>query len=125
MKLKPIRTKKDYKEALKRIDELIATNPKEGTMVFDELDILGTLVVAYEEVHYPIEAPDPVEAVKLIMEERGMKGKDLIPFFGSKGIVSEFLNRKRGLSLRTIRALHLNLGIPYEVLINSNPFAVE
>lgn len=125
MKLKPIRTKKDYKEALKRIDELIATNPKEGTVAFDELDILGTLVVAFEEIHYPIEAPDPVEAIKLIMEERGMKGKDLIPFFGSKGFVSEFLNRKRGLSLRTIRALHINLGIPYNVLIDTNPLAMD
>ena len=115
--IKPVRTKADYKAALKRIDELIAADPKKNTSAYDELDILGTLVSAYEELHYPIEAPDPVEALKYVMEEQGLKSKDLIPYFGSKGIVSEFFNRKRGLSLRIIKALHHELGLPYEVLI--------
>lgn len=115
--VKPIRTKTDYKSALQRIDELIASNPKKGSATYDELDVLGTLVSAYEDIHYPIEAPDPVEAVKYLMEERGLKSKDLIPYFGSKGIVSEFLNRKRGLSTRIIKALHDGLGLPYEVLL--------
>ncbi len=115
--IKPIRTKANYKAALKRIDELIATNPKSGTSAYDELDVIGTLVSAYEDIHYPIDAPNPVEAVKYIMEERGLIAKDLIPYFGSKGIVSEFLNHKRGLSTRVIKALHNGLGLPYEVLL--------
>ncbi|MCW3086572.1 MAG: transcriptional regulator [Bacteroidetes bacterium] len=115
--VKPVRTKSDYKAALKRIDELIAKKPKKGTDAYDELDVIGTLVAAYESIYYPIEAPDPVEAIKYIMEEQGLKAKDLIPYFGSKGIVSEFLNRQRGLSIRAIKALHKGLGLPYEVLI--------
>lgn len=76
--IKPIRTKADYKAVLKRIDQLIALDPKQGTAAFDELDIWGTLVSAYEDIHYPIEAPDPVEAVKYMMEEQGLKPKDLV-----------------------------------------------
>lgn len=115
--IKPIRTKADYKAALKRIDEIIALNPKKGTEIYDELDVIGTLVASYEDIHYPIEAPDPVEAVKYMMEEQGLKSKDLVPYFGSKGIVSEFLNRKRSLSIKTIKALHTALGLPYEILL--------
>ncbi len=117
MTVKPIRTKADYKAALARIEVLIASHPKKGTSSYDELDVIGTLVSAYEDIHYPIEAPDPVEAVKYIMEEEGLKPKDLIEYFGSKGNVSEFLNRKRTLSVRTIKALHLKLKLPYEVLL--------
>jgi HTH-type transcriptional regulator/antitoxin HigA len=117
--IKPIRTKADYKNALQRIDELIASNPKKGSSAYDELDVIGTLVSAYEDIHYPIDAPDPVEAVKYAMEEEGLKPKDLVSYFGSKGNVSEFLNRKRNLSLRTIKALHDNLKLPYEVLFAS------
>lgn len=116
--IKPIRTKKDYKQALNRIEELIMTNPKKGSSAFDELDVLGTLVSAYEDIHFPIEAPDVVEAVKLAMEEHNMKAKDLVPFFGSKGVVSEFLNKKRTLSIKTIKSLHEVLGLPYEVLLS-------
>jgi HTH-type transcriptional regulator / antitoxin HigA len=112
-----IRTKKDYKLAIARIEELIMSNPKKGSLAFDELDVLGTLVAAYEDIHFPIEAPNVVEAVKLAMEERNMKTKDLVPFFGSKGVVSEFLNKKRGLSLKTIKSLHTVLGLPYAVLL--------
>ncbi len=115
--IKPIRTKADHKAALKRIDTLILSNPKKGSAAYDELDVLGTLVSAYEDIHYPIEAPDPVEAVKYAMEERGLRSKDLVPYFGSKGIVSEFLNKKRTLSIRSIKALHRALGLPYELLI--------
>ena len=115
--IKPIRTKADYKASLKRIEELIASNPVKGTNSYDELDIIGTLVSAYEDIHYPIDAPDPVEAVKYVMEEKGLKSKDLIPYFGSKGVVSEFLNHKCSLSVRTIKALHAALGLPYEALL--------
>lgn len=115
--IKPVRTKADYKAALARIEALIALQPKKGTAAYDELDVLGTLVDAYEETHYPIDVPDPVEAVKYLMEEQGLKPKDLVSYFGSKGNVSEFLNRKRGLSVRVIKALHEDFKIPYEVLL--------
>lgn len=116
--IKPIRTRKDYQVALNRIEEIIALNPKKGQDIYDELDVLGTLVAAYEEIHFPIESPDPVEAVKYLMEEKGLKSKDLVQYFGSKGLVSEFLNYKRSLSTRMIKALHDGLGIPYEILLS-------
>lgn len=115
--IKPIRTKADYKSALKRIEELISLEPKKGSDAYDELDVIGTLVSAYEDVHFPIEAPNVVEAVKYVMEEEGLKPKDLVSYFGSKGNVSEFLNHKRSLSIRTIKALHEKLNLPYEVLL--------
>jgi len=115
--IKPIRTKSDYKMALKRIEELIALNPKEGSSNYDELDVIGTLVSVYEDLHFPIDAPNAVEAVKYVMEENNLKPKDLVIYFGSKGNVSQFLNNKRSLSLRTIKALHEKLFLPYEVLM--------
>jgi len=115
--IKPIRTKADYKTALKRIEALIALKPRKGTFLYDELDVMGTLVSAYEDIHFPIDAPDVVEAVKYVMEEEGLKSKDLVAYFGSKGNVSEFLNHKRKLSIRTIKALHENLNLPYDVLL--------
>ena len=115
--VKPVRTKAEYKVALARIEELISSNPKKGTATYDELDIIGTLVAAYEDINYPIDSPDPVEAVKYVMEEEGLKPKDLVAYFGSKGNVSEFLNHKRSLSIRTIKALHNKLRLPYEVLL--------
>ncbi len=114
----PIRTAKDYRAALKRINQLIAKNPKEGTAMYDELDVLGTLVSAYEDIHFPIDAPDPVETIKYVMEENGLKQKDMIPYFGSKGLVSEFLSGKRTLSIATIKALHKAFRLPYELLIS-------
>lgn len=114
--IKPVRTKAEYKIALARIEKLIASNPKKGTPNYDELDVIATLVSAYETIHFPINAPDPVEAVKYVMEEEGLKPKDLVVYFGSKGNVSEFLNHKRNLSLQTIKALHNHLKLPYEVL---------
>jgi len=115
--IKPVRTKADYKAAMERIEELIALNPKKGSTAYDELDVIGTLVAAYEEIHFPINAPDAVEAVKYIMEKEGLKPKDLVTYFGSKGNVSEFLNHKRKLSIRTIKALHEKLKLPYEILL--------
>jgi len=115
--IRPIRTKTDYKNAMKRIDELIIKNPQKNSEEYDELDVLGTLVSAYETIHFPIAAPSPVETIKYIMEENGLKAKDLVPYFGSKGIVSEFFSKKRQLTLRTIKLLHEAFGIPYESLI--------
>ena len=118
MTIKPIHTEKDYRKALRRIDELIALDPKEKTAAFDELDILSTLVEAYEDVHYPIEAPDAVEAIKYIMTEKGMSQKDLVGYFGgNKSLVSAFLSGKRELSKHVIKSLHDGLGIPYEILM--------
>ncbi len=118
MKIKPIRTEKDYRASLKRIDELIAIDPKEGSSAFDELDIISTLVESYESMHHPIEAPNPVAALKYIMEEKGLNQKDIVKFFGgNKSLVSAVLSKKRELSKRVIKALHHGLGIPYEVLM--------
>lgn len=116
--IKPIRTEKDYRAALKRINELIAMDPKEKSAEYDELDVISTLVEAYESIHYPIEAPDPIEAIKYIMEEKGLKQKDLVKYFGgNKSLVSEILSKKKELSKRVIKALHDGLGIPYEILM--------
>ena len=118
MNIKPIRSEKNYRAALKRIDELIALDPKEGTDAFDELDLISTLVESYENIHYPIDAPDPVKAIQYIMEEKGLSQKDLVKYFnGSKGLVSSFLSGKRELSKKVIKALHQRLGIPYGILM--------
>jgi HTH-type transcriptional regulator / antitoxin HigA len=117
MTIKPIRTKSDYKKVMKRIDEIIVKHPKKGTAIYDELDVLGTLAAAYEEIHFPIDAPDPIEAVKYMMEENGLKRQDLVPYFGSKGLVSDFFNGNRTLSIRIIKSLHKKFGMPYEVLM--------
>ncbi len=118
MNIKPIRSEKDYRAALKRIDELITLDPKVNTAEFDELDVVSTLVEAYEAVHYSIEAPTPVEAIKYIMEEQGLSQQDLVKYFGgNKSLVSAVLNKKRQLSKTVIKMLHDGLGIPYEILM--------
>ncbi len=118
MNIKPIRSEKNYRTTLKRIDELIALDPKEGTDAFDELDLISTLVESYENIHYPIDAPDPVKAIQYIMEEKGLSQRDLVKYFnGSKGLVSSFLSGRRELSKKVIKALHQGLGIPYEILM--------
>lgn len=115
MKIKPIKTEEDYDTALSEIDLLWGSKP--DTPKGDKLDVLITLVDAYEQENYPIDAPDPVEAIKFRMEQSGLDRKDLEPFIGSRGRVSEVLNRKRELSITMIRALHSNLQIPLESLV--------
>ena len=115
MNIKPIKTKRDYTEALKRME--VIWGAKSGTPEGDELDILATLVDNYEQVNFPIETPDPVEAIKYIMEEKGISRKELEQAIGDKSKVSEVLNHKRELSKRMIRALHDTFGIPYEILM--------
>jgi HTH-type transcriptional regulator/antitoxin HigA len=115
MNIKPIKTKRDYDNALKRME--ILWGAKSGTPEGDELDILATLVDNYELVHFPIEAPDPIEAIKYLMEEKGIDRKDLEQSIGNKSKVSAVLNRKRELSKRMIRSLHETFGIPYEILM--------
>lgn len=113
--LKPIRTETDYLEALAEVDKLWGS--KSGTIRGDRLDVLATLINAYEAKHYPIDPPDPVEAIKFRMEQQGLTRKDLEPIFGTRNRTSEILNRRRGLSIEMIRQLHERLGISADVLI--------
>ena len=117
MNIKPIKTKKEYKVALERLEEIFDARPntKEG----DELEILSMLIEKYEDEHYPIESPDPVEAIKFRMEQMGYKQKDLAKIIGYKGRVSELLNRKRKLTLEMVRNLHNKLRIPLEALVQA------
>ncbi|MCU0486308.1 MAG: helix-turn-helix domain-containing protein [Anaerolineales bacterium] len=115
MDIQPIRTEDDYEAALKEIVRLWGTEPE--TPDGDRFEVLFTLVEAYEDQHYAILPPDPVEAIKYTMESRGLDRRDLEAYIGSSGRVSEILNRKRPLTLRMIRKLHSGLGIPVEALI--------
>ena len=117
MDIRPIHTEEDCKAALKEISTLMDSDPAAGTPEGDRLDILATLVKAYEEKHVPIAAPDPVEAIKFRMEQSGLSVKDMEPLIGKSNRVYEVLNRKRPLTLAMIRRLHRKLGIPAEVLI--------
>lgn len=117
MDIQPIHTTKDYKAALREISRLMADDPASGTAEGDRLDILATLVQAYEARHFPIDAPDPVEAIRFRMEQSGLSVKDLEPLIGKSNRVYEVLNRKRPLTLAMIRRLHHGLGIPAEALI--------
>jgi len=115
MNIKPLKTKKDYDNAMKRLEEVFDAIP--GTKEGDELNMLALLIEQYEDKHYPIEAPDPIEAIKFRMEQMGYKQKDLAKIIGHKGHVSEILNRKRKLTMEMIRKLHDKLRIPLESLI--------
>lgn len=115
MEIKPIKNERDYRKALKEIDDLMDAPP--NTPQGDRLDVLVTLVEAWEEKHWPIDLPDPVEAILFAMEQRGLSRRDLEPFIGSRARVAEVLNHKRPLTLPMIRRLHQGLGIPAEVLI--------
>ncbi|MEA1918042.1 MAG: helix-turn-helix domain-containing protein [Campylobacterota bacterium] len=114
MNIRPIKTKHDYTNALSQIESLMDAKP--NTLQMDELEVLTTLVEAYEEQHYKIESPDPIEAIKFRMEQEGLKQKDLITIVGSKSRVSEILNKKRKLTIEMIRNLHKQLHIPIESL---------
>lgn len=113
--LKPIRTKADHKAALAEIEAL--WRARAGTPRGDRLDVLATLIDAYEAERFPIDPPDPVEAIKFRMEQQGLTRRDLESIIGSRTRIAEILNRKRPLSIGMIRRLHEHLGIPAEVLI--------
>ncbi len=115
MRIKPIKTEADYHVALKEIERIFDAVP--GTREGDRLEILTTLVEAYEEKHFHISLPDPIEAILYYMETRGLTRRDLEQYLGSRARVSEILNRKRPLTMEMIRSLHEGLGIPAEVLI--------
>lgn len=117
MTIKPIKTKKDYQQALARLE--IIFDSKKGSANGDELEILGMLVDNYENGHFPVGFPDPVEAIKFRMEQLGYNQSDLANVVGLKSRASEILNRKRKLSLEMIRQIHDRLNIPTEVLIQA------
>lgn len=113
--LKPIRSEADYERSLAEVERLWGA--KSGTPEGDRLDVLATLIDAWESQHYPMDPPDPIEAIKFRMEQQGLTRKDLEPMIGTRTRVAEVLNRKRGLSISMIRRLHTRLGISAEVLI--------
>jgi HTH-type transcriptional regulator/antitoxin HigA len=115
MKLKVIKTEKEYEEALARVADLM--DARKGTPEGDELELLSTLVHAYEEKVFPIDLPDPVEAIRFRMEQQGLKPRDVVPYFGSASKVSEVLSGRRSLSLTMIRNLTKGLRIPATVLV--------
>jgi len=121
MHIKPIKTAEDNQAALARIEQLWDAKP--DTPEGDELAVLATLVEAYEEANYPIEAPDPIEAIKFRMEQEGLTDADLVPFLGHRSRVSEVLNRKRRLTIPMIRKLNQGLNIPLDCLVKEYAIA--
>jgi HTH-type transcriptional regulator / antitoxin HigA len=115
MNIKPIHSDVDYRTTLREIESLMDARP--GSEEGDRLDVLVTLVESYERVHFPMDLPDPIEAIKFVMEQRGLTPKDLEPAIGRLNRVYEVLNRTRPLSLAMIRKLHASFGIPAESLI--------
>jgi HTH-type transcriptional regulator / antitoxin HigA len=113
--IRPIRSKRDHEAALKEVERLWGA--KVGTPEGDRLDVLATLIDAYEAKHYPIDPPDPIEAIKFRMEQQGLTRRDLEEIIGTRTRIAEVLNRKRGLSIAMIRRLHERLGISADVLI--------
>lgn len=119
MNVAPLKKRRDYKRALEEIEGLM--HAKRNTPAGDRLDVLVTLVEAWERDNYPLDLPDPIEAVKYHMEQNELAPRDLIPFIGSRNRVHEVLNRRRPLTLKMIQRLHKGLGIPAESLIKMAP----
>ena len=115
MEIRPIKSDRDHRRALKEIERLM--HARRNTPDGDRLDVLTTLVEAWEEKHHAIDSPEPVEAIRFAMEQRGLSRRDLEPLIGSRARVAEVLNKKRNLTLSMIRRLHTELGIPAESLI--------
>lgn len=120
MEIKAIKTKEDYRVALSRVEELVTLDPVLGSPDADLLDVLSTLLSVYEDANFPIDKPNPIDAIQYRMEELGLKQRDLVPCMGSKSRVSEILSGKRNLTLRMIRSLHQTLGIPLSVLLQES-----
>ncbi len=115
MEIKPIKTKADHRAALKEVEGLMSAG--KGMRDGERLDVLVTLIEAYERKHFPMELPDPIEAIRFSMEQKGLTAKDLVPMIGQINRVYEVLSGKRPLTLQMIRRLHRELGIPAESLI--------
>jgi HTH-type transcriptional regulator/antitoxin HigA len=120
MEITPIRTEKDYRAALRVVSTLLDQDPSPDTPEGERLDVLSTLIEAFERKHHPIDLPDPVEAIKFRMDQAGLSIKDLEPMIGQPNRVYEVLNHKRPLTLRMIRNLNKGLGISAQVLITDN-----
>jgi HTH-type transcriptional regulator/antitoxin HigA len=120
MQPRVIKTRSDYEEALAAVEHLIATNPETNSDAADELELLAVLVEKYERENFPIDVPTPVEAIEFRMDQAGLTRRDLEPFVGSKGRVSEILNGKRQLTLRMVRTLHAGLDIPLDALVQEH-----
>jgi len=123
MDIKPIKTDADYRSTLKEIESLMTSEP--DTPEGEKLDVLATLVEAYESKRYPLDLPDPVAAIKFEMEQKGLTVKDLEPMIGKSNRVYEILNHKRSLTLKMIWRLHRGLGIPAESLIKPSSEAAR
>ncbi|HVY21030.1 MAG TPA: helix-turn-helix domain-containing protein [Bauldia sp.] len=121
--IKPIRTRKDHERALAEVESLWGA--KLGTPAGDRLDVLATLIDAYETVHEPVDPPDPIEAIKFRMEQQGLSRKDLETLIGTRTRVAEVLNRRRSLSISMIRRVHGALGISADVLIRPSRLATR
>ena len=117
MEIHPIRTEDDYKTTLEEVSAFFDNEPDPGTSEGDRFEVLLTLLEAYEAKHFPVSAPDPVEAIRFRMEQQGLTVVDMQPYIGNPNRVYEVLNGKRGLSLAMIRRLHAGLGIPADALI--------
>ena len=122
MDIRPIRTEADYDWALAEVEQYFVHEPKPGTDEADRFDVLSSLIEAYEAKAWPVEAPDAVDAVKAVMADRQISREKLAPVFGSKSRLSEFLNRRRGLTMAVANRLHDELQIPASVLIR--PYAM-
>jgi HTH-type transcriptional regulator/antitoxin HigA len=120
MEIKIIRSEQQYEEYLSEVSRLIRQNPSKGTPEADKLELISVLIEEYENKTYPIEAPDPIDAITFRMEEQGLKQADLVPYFGTRSRVSEVLSRKRPLTVHMIRALSIGLGISTDTLIGLN-----
>jgi HTH-type transcriptional regulator/antitoxin HigA len=118
VKIRPIKTEADHEAALARAWSLM--DAKKDTPEADELDVLATLIEAYEDKHFPMDLPDPIEAIKFRMEQQGLTRKDLEPIIGTRTRVAEVLNKRRNLSIGMIRRLHEKLDIPAEILIQAS-----
>ena len=118
--VRPIRNKREYEAALDEIKRYFENEPAPGTPEADRCDLLALVIEDYEKKNWPVDAPDPVEAILFAMEHRGLSRRDLEPLIGSRARVAEVLNHKRSLTLPMIRRLHAGLGIPAEVLIGES-----
>ena len=121
MELKKIKTRKEYQAYLDWVDELFDKKVKSTSPEGEKLQVALMLVKQYEDEHYPVPLPDPIEVVKLKMLEKGLKSKDLVKMIGSKSYVSSLLSKKKPLTLEIARVFHRELGVPAEVLLSSNP----
>jgi len=118
--MKIIKTDTDYEKALSKAEKLMDLDPDPGTQAGDQLELLALLIKHYEDEHFPMETPDPNDAIRFRMEQQGLLQKDLIPYIGSKSKVSEILAGKRPLTLKMIRKLNIALNIPAEILLRES-----